>query len=103
MSTPSLDRQRAAGQAAARAARDPRHPRLVAGAHHRGDLGAVGGQDRGARHDAVLQQAVGLVGAQLVAVGEDVRLAADRAQALDQVLGRTFVHGPHHITRRETG
>jgi hypothetical protein len=78
------DGQRAARQARAGAARDPRHAGLRARPHDVADLGrAAGEHDRTGRR-AVLQQAVGLVRAQLDAVGEDVRGAADRAQARQQ-------------------
>ena len=85
-----LERQRPARQAAARAARHPRHARRVAGAHDGGHLLAGAGQHGRARHGRVLQQPVGLVGAQRVVLGDDVLVAADAPQLLDQL------HADHH-------
>ncbi len=80
-----LDRQRAAREARARPAGDPRHLDARAG----GDdlphlLGGAGQHGRG-RRDVVLQQAVRLVGAQLVLVRVDPLVAEDPAQLRDQL------------------
>ena len=61
-----LDRQRAAGQARAGAARDPRHARLGARPHDAPDLLGGAREHRRGRDRVVLEQAVGLVGPQLV-------------------------------------
>jgi hypothetical protein len=80
-----LQRQRPAREAAARAARHPRHARRVAGAHDGGHLLAGAGQHGRARHGRVLQQPVGLVGSKRVVLGDDVLVATDAPQLLDQL------------------
>ena len=87
-----VERQRPARQAAARPARHPRHARLVAGAHDRGHLVAGARQHGRARHGRVLQQTVGLVGAKRVVLGDDVLVAADAPQLLDQLQLPTTIH-----------
>ena len=60
-------------------------PAVVAGAHDGGHLLAGAGQHGRARHGRVLQQPVGLVGSKRVVLGDDVLVAADAPQLLDQL------------------
>jgi hypothetical protein len=85
-----LDREGAARQAAARPAGDPGHAGLVAGADDGGHLIARAREHGHARHLRVLQQPVGLVGAQRVVLGDDVLVAADAPQLVDQP--QTTIH-----------
>ena len=89
-------RQRAAGQAGARAARHERHVRRVAGAHDVPNRLGARGQHDDARRDRVLQQAVGLVRAPLALAGHHAVLAAGAAQ-----LGQE--RGGHHARQRIRG
>jgi hypothetical protein len=92
-----LDRERAAGEAGAGAARDPRHLGLRAGrddlAHLLGRAGQHGRSGRG----VVLQQAVRLVGPELVLLRVDPVVPDDPAQLADELaqvaLGRLRLRG----------
>ena len=88
-----LHRKRAARQARARSARDRRHAGVVTRLDDAPHLVRIPGQHRGARHDRVLQQPVGLVRAQLVLVREDVLVAADLGQLGDQLVGGIYGDG----------
>jgi aconitate hydratase len=79
-----LDGQRAAAQPRAGPACDPGDVLARARAHDRLDLLGRRGQDGGGRRRVVLEQAVGLVGPQLVLLRVDPFVAGDRPQLLDQ-------------------
>jgi hypothetical protein len=79
-----LQRQGAARQAAARSARHPRHAGLVAGTDDGGHLLARAREHGDAGDRRVLQQSVGLVGPQRMVLGDDVLVATDAPQLLDQ-------------------
>jgi len=57
----------------------------VARAHDGGHLLAGAREDGGLRDGGVLQQPVGLVGAKRVVLGDDVLVATDAPQLLDQL------------------
>jgi hypothetical protein len=80
------DRQRAAGQPGARAPRHPGGTGLRAGAHARLDLSGAPREHDGSRRRRVLQQPVGLVGAQLVLGRVAPLVPHDLAQPPDQLL-----------------
>ena len=88
-----LDGQRAARQARAGAARDPRHAGVRAGLDDVAHLARARRQHDDAGRGLVLQQPVGLVRAQLVGVGVDVLAAAGLAQPVDQRRGDRDVDG----------
>jgi hypothetical protein len=75
-----LDRQRAAGEPGAGAARDERHLGPRARAHHVADLLGGAREHRRGGDRVVLQQAVGLVGPQLVLLRVHPLVADDPAQ-----------------------
>jgi hypothetical protein len=79
-----VDRQRAAGEPRAGATGDPRHAGARACPHDARDLLRRAGEDGGGRDRVVLQQPVGLVGAQLVLVRVDPVVADDPAQLSDE-------------------
>jgi hypothetical protein len=89
-----LDRQGATRQARARTARHPRHPQFVADADHVTHLPGAGGQHRHLGHHVVAQQPVGLVGAQVVRMGQDVLVPADAPQPGDELCDRVGVDRP---------
>ena len=89
-----LDRQGAARQARARTARRPRHPQFVADADHVTHLAGAGGQHRHRGHHVVAQQPVGLVGAQVVRMGQDVLVPADAPQPGDELCDGVGVDRP---------
>jgi hypothetical protein len=79
-----LDWQGPAGEPRAGASRHERHAGLVAGAHDRPHLLGRARHHYRTGRDRVLEQSVGLVGAQLVLVGEDVLRSAGGAQLVYQ-------------------
>jgi hypothetical protein len=84
---PLRDGQGAAAQAAAGAAGDERRAVLEARLHRGGRLVGTAGQHDRAGGDRVLQQPVGFVGLELMALGDHVLGPADLLQALHQCDG----------------
>src|SRR4029450_10280483 len=81
---PLLVRKRASGETGARPPGDPWNPGLEARAHALSDLlGRAGEHDRAWRNP-ILEEPVGLVGPELVRMRDDMLVACDLTQSLDQ-------------------
>src|SRR5918992_704969 len=87
---PRLDRQRTAGEAGAGAAGDERYTLFIAGLHYPLDVLGRLRQDDEVRDDPVVHEAVALIGAELLALGDHPLRTEDR-------LHRPYEPVPLHV------